>query len=51
MTTNTFDKLAQHTFSVGVELELTLGADDIAKIDALDCGDRQANPDFSPAWD
>ena len=32
-------------------LELTLGADDIAKIDALDCGDRQANPDFSPAWD
>ena len=25
--------------------------DDIAKIDALDCGDRQANPDFSPAWD
>lgn len=32
-------------------LELTLDADDIAKIDALDCGDRQANPDFSPAWD
>ena len=32
-------------------LELTLDAEDIAKIDALDCGDRQANPDFSPAWD
>lgn len=32
-------------------LELKLDAEDIAKIDALDCGDRQANPDFSPAWD
>lgn len=32
-------------------LSLKLDADDIAKIDALDCGDRQANPDFSPAWD
>jgi len=30
---------------------LTLDADDIAKIDALDCGDRQATPDFSPEWD
>lgn len=32
-------------------LELTLDVEDIAKIDALDCGDRQANPDFSPKWD
>ena len=32
-------------------LELTLDAEDIAKIDALDCGDRQATPDFAPEWD
>ncbi|WP_338516762.1 2,5-didehydrogluconate reductase DkgB [Alteromonas gracilis] len=32
-------------------LSLTLDAEDIAKIDALDCGDRQAAPDFSPQWD
>lgn len=31
--------------------QLRLDADDIAKIDALDRGDRQAAPDFSPAWD
>ncbi len=32
-------------------LDLTLDAQDIAKIDALDCGDRQATPDFAPEWD
>lgn len=32
-------------------LELTLSAEDIARIDALDCNDRQADPDFSPKWD
>lgn len=32
-------------------LELTLDAEDLALIDGLDCGDRQANPDFAPAWD
>ena len=32
-------------------LDLTLDAEDIAKIDALDCGDRQATPDFAPEWD
>ncbi|ALM89553.1 MULTISPECIES: 2,5-didehydrogluconate reductase DkgB [Alteromonas] len=32
-------------------LNLTLDAQDIAKIDALDCGDRQATPDFAPEWD
>jgi len=32
-------------------LSLKLDAEDIAKIDALDCGDRQATPDFAPEWD
>ncbi|REG85634.1 2,5-didehydrogluconate reductase DkgB [Marinomonas pollencensis] len=32
-------------------LDLTLDAEDMAKIDGLDCGDRQADPDFAPAWD
>jgi 2,5-diketo-D-gluconate reductase B len=32
-------------------LSLTLDAEDIAKIDALDSSDRQAAPDFSPQWD
>ena len=32
-------------------LELRLDADDITRIDALERGDRQANPDFSPSWD
>ncbi|MEI5638945.1 MULTISPECIES: 2,5-didehydrogluconate reductase DkgB [unclassified Pseudoalteromonas] len=30
---------------------LTLDAQDIAAIDALNCGDRQADPDFAPDWD
>lgn len=30
---------------------LTLTSEDIARINALDCGDRQANPEFSPKWD
>jgi 2,5-diketo-D-gluconate reductase B len=32
-------------------VNVKLDADDVAKIDALDCGDRQATPDFSPQWD
>lgn len=28
-----------------------LDEEDIARIDALDCGDRQATPDFAPQWD
>lgn len=32
-------------------LELSLSADDIARIDQLDRGERVANPPFSPAWD
>ncbi|AUL75081.1 2,5-didehydrogluconate reductase B [Pseudoalteromonas sp. 13-15] len=28
-----------------------LDDEDIARIDALDCGDRQATPDFAPQWD
>lgn len=32
-------------------LGLTLSAADIAQIDALHCGDRQATPDFAPEWD
>ena len=32
-------------------LGLTLDAEDVAHIDALDCGDRQATPDFAPEWD
>lgn len=32
-------------------LNLTLGADDMAKIAQLDCGDRQVSPDFAPEWD
>ncbi|WP_332309694.1 aldo/keto reductase [Alteromonas australica] len=32
-------------------LGLTLDAEDVAYIDALDCGDRQATPDFAPEWD
>lgn len=32
-------------------LSLKLDAEDVAKIDALDCGDRQATPDFAPDWD
>jgi 2,5-diketo-D-gluconate reductase B len=30
--------------------KLKLGADDIAKIDALDEGKRHANPPFAPKW-
>jgi 2,5-diketo-D-gluconate reductase B len=28
-----------------------LDDEDIARIDGLDCGDRQATPDFAPQWD
>ncbi len=28
-----------------------LDSDDIDRINALDCGDRQASPEFSPQWD
>ncbi|WP_020209792.1 2,5-didehydrogluconate reductase DkgB [Gilvimarinus chinensis] len=30
--------------------EIQLETDDVAAISALNCGDRQANPDFSPEW-
>lgn len=32
-------------------LKLQLSAEEIAKIDALDAGERIANPDFAPEWD
>ncbi|GHC16736.1 2,5-didehydrogluconate reductase DkgB [Aidingimonas halophila] len=32
-------------------LDIELSADEIARIDALDAGERIANPDFAPAWD
>lgn len=32
-------------------LSLSLSQDEINQIDALSCGDRQANPDFAPDWD
>lgn len=32
-------------------LSLSLSQDEINQIDALSCGDRQANPDFAPRWD
>jgi 2,5-diketo-D-gluconate reductase B len=32
-------------------LDLRLGADDIAAIDALERGERLVNPEFAPAWD
>lgn len=31
--------------------ELTLSTQEMKAIDGLDCGDRQATPDFSPVWD
>lgn len=30
---------------------ISLTEDEVARIDALNCGDRQATPDFSPKWD
>src|SRR5699024_1236705 len=32
-------------------LDIRLSDDEIRTIDALDCGERLANPEFSPAWD
>jgi 2,5-diketo-D-gluconate reductase B len=32
-------------------LNIRLSADEIRAIDALDCNDRVADPDFAPAWD
>ncbi len=32
-------------------LELKLSAEEIKRIDSLNCGDRQATPDFAPEWD
>ncbi|WP_111641597.1 2,5-didehydrogluconate reductase DkgB [Marinimicrobium alkaliphilum] len=41
----------QHQQSNLEALELTLNAEDIAQIDALDAGERIANPPFAPHWD
>ena len=31
--------------------KVKLDDEDIARIDGLDCNDRQATPDFAPQWD
>lgn len=44
------DANAEHQRSNWNAQKLKLDADDIAKIDALDEGKRNANPPFAPKW-
>lgn len=41
------ENLQDNIFALKIELD----EEDIAAITALDCGDRQVDPDFAPAWD
>ncbi len=42
----------QHNMVTNMKgLQLLLDQDDMNKLAALDCNDRQASPDFSPKWD